>query len=67
MFPRQLDIVVDAVFVDRTLMRSHHFGSAGKKQKPPSTTRFFATKPQLEALLLSGVVGMFGICRILQV
>lgn len=30
-FPRQLDVVVDAVFVDRTLMRSHHFGSAGKK------------------------------------
>lgn len=30
MFPRQLDVVVDAVFVDGTLMRSHHVGSAGK-------------------------------------
>lgn len=47
MFPRQLDVVVDAVFVDRTLMRSHHFGSAGKNRKPPSTNRFSATKPQI--------------------
>lgn len=47
MFPRQLDVVVDAVFVDRTLMRSHYFGDAGKNWKPPSKTRFFAIKPTL--------------------
>lgn len=67
MFPRQLDVVVDAVFVDRTLMRSHHFGSAGKNRKPPNTTRFFATKQQVEALPLSSVVGTSRICRILLV
>lgn len=67
MFPRQLDVVVDAVFVDRTLMRSHYFGDAGKKLEPPSKTRFFAIKPQVEGFPLSSEVGMSRICRILLV
>ena len=44
MFPRQLDVVADAVFVDRTLMRSHHFGSAGKNSKTSEHTPIFANK-----------------------
>lgn len=44
MFPRQLDIVVDAVFVARTLMRSHHFGSAGKKSETSEHNPIFCNK-----------------------
>lgn len=44
MFPRQLDVVVDAVFVDRTLMRSHHFGSAGKKSGTSEYNPIFCNK-----------------------
>lgn len=43
-FPRQLDVVVDAVFVDRTLMRSHHFGSAGKKSETSEHNPIFCNK-----------------------
>ena len=32
-------------------------GSAGKNRKPPSTTRFLATKPQVVEVLNKGLVG----------
>ena len=46
-FPRLLDVVADAAFVARTLDVESLFRKCGENQKPLSTTRFLATKPQV--------------------
>lgn len=46
-FPRQLDVVADAAIVDRALDAKSSFRKCGENRKPPSTTRFFVTKPQV--------------------
>lgn len=46
-FPRQLDVAADAAIVDRALDAKSSFRKCGENRKPPSTTRFFVTKPQV--------------------
>ena len=47
MFPRQLDVVADDLFMFDLTMEATFSGSAGKNRNLPSTTRFFATKLQV--------------------
>lgn len=57
-FPRQLDVVADAANVARTRFAGSHISEVrGKNRKPPSTTRFLATKPQVAEAQNRDLVG----------
>ena len=64
-FPRQLDVVADAAFVARALDAEPLFRKCGENRNSRAHRPFHETKPQIDALSLSGVAGMSRICRIL--
>ena len=57
MFPRQHPVVADDLIMFDLTMEAAFSGSAGKNRKPPSATRFLATKPQVVEVLNKGLVG----------
>lgn len=64
-FPRQLDVVADVVIVTRTLDTESLFRKCGENRNSRAHRPFHETKPQIDALSLSGVAGMSRICRTL--